>query len=197
MEVKAQVKHLRMSPRKVRLVVNVIRGRAVQEALAQLKFINKQAAEPVAKLIKSAVANAEHNFELDQNNLYISKIIVDEGTTLHRWLPRAHGRATPIRKKNCHIRLVLAEIKPSGKAKAKKQAITAPVKLADELKKDNQVKIKEIKQSDKAGGAIAKERVEEKGKVITDIRREGRAGHAKIEGGDKGFVRKIFRRKSG
>ena len=92
MEIKAKLKYLKISPRKVRLVVDVIRGMEVVKALEQLQFINKRAARPVAKLINSAVANAEHNFELEKNNLYIKEIKVDEGATLHRWKPRARGR---------------------------------------------------------------------------------------------------------
>lgn len=192
MEVKAKAKHMKMSARKIRLVIDVVRGLGVNEALDQLKFINKWAAKPVAKLINSAVANAENNFELDKNNLYIKEIKADEGPTLDRWMPKAHGRATPIRKRTSHISLMLAEVKDSGERQAKKGKIEAPVKLESRPKEREGIKI-EKKQEEKAEDAI-----KEKGKVIEDIRREGRRGHAPIEGGGhKGFVAKMFRRKSG
>ncbi|MEK7203133.1 MAG: 50S ribosomal protein L22 [Patescibacteria group bacterium] len=199
MEVKAKVKHVRMSARKVRLVVNAVRGLSVERSLDLLKFTQKKSVKPVVKLLKSAMANAQNNFELDQNNLYIKTIVVDEGKALHRWLPRAHGRATPIRKKSCHINVILEEIKSSGKTKAKQQTVDAPIKLGSKLEKENKVKTKEEKgENASKPEPIDKNSLEEKGKVITDVRREGRAGHAKIEGGNfKGFVKKMFRRKSG
>lgn len=198
MEVKAKAKHIKTSPRKVRLVVDTVRKLTVGRSLDVLKFINKKAAKPVVKLLKSAMANAQHNFELDVDNLYIKTITVDEAQTLHRWLPRAHGRATPIRKKTCHINLVLDEIKPSGERKIKKQEIEAPVKLGSQPAKDNKIKIEE-KGKDFGKLEINNEQqLDEKGKVISDVRREGRAGHSKIEGGSsKGFMNKMFRRKSG
>ncbi len=192
MEVSASAKHIKMSARKIRLVIDVVRGLGVNEALDQLRFINKWAAKPVAKLINSAVANAENSFELDKNNLFIKEIKADEGQVLRRWMPKAHGRATPIRKRTSHISLMLAEVKDSGKKQAKKGKIEAPVKLESRPKEDEGIKTKE-KEAEKAKDAI-----EEKGKVIEDIRREGRHGHAPIEGGGhKGFVAKMFRRKSG
>lgn len=198
MEVKAKARHIKTSPRKVRLVVDTVRKLTVVRSLDVLKFINKKAAKPVVKLLKSAMANAQHNFELDVDNLYIKTITVDEAQTLHRWLPRAHGRATPIRKKTCHINLVLDEIKPSGEKKIKKQEIEAPVKLGSQPAKDNKIKIEE-KGKDFGKLEIDNEQQsDEKGKIISDVRREGRVGHSKIEGGgSKGFMNKMFRRKSG
>ncbi len=193
MEVKAKIKNIRMSPRKIRLVVDAVRGLRVEESLNQLRFIKKLAARPVAKLVNSAIANAEHNFDLDKNNLYIKKITVNEGTALKRWMPKAHGRATPIRKRASHVEVLLGEIKESGRQGAKKIKIEAPVKLAGKHKEDEGVKIKEKEEKE----IVAGEKVE-KGKKIVDPRMEGRHGHAKIEGGGhKGFVSRMFRRKSG
>lgn len=129
MEVKASLKNLRMSPRKVRLVIDVIRKMSVSEALDQLKFVNKLAAEPIAKLIKSAVANAENTYSLDKNNLFIKEIRSDEGIMLKRWMPRAHGRATSLRKRGCHLTLTLGEIKDSGPKEKKVVKTQEPVKL--------------------------------------------------------------------
>jgi large subunit ribosomal protein L22 len=194
MEVKAKTKFIRMSPTKIRLVANLIQKMPVEKALNQLQFINKWASVPVANLIKSAMANAVHNFELDKDNLFIKELTVNQGPTLKRSMPRAHGRATPIRKRTSHINLVLGEIKVSGITKAKKQTIAAPVKLGEQPKKEASVKLKD---SIKTEAAEPKDDVaKEKGKVIVDPRMDGRGGHAKIEGG-KGFTTKMFRRKSG
>lgn len=193
MEVKAKVKFIRMSPIKMRLVANLIKKLPVDKALDQLQFINKLAARPIAKLVKSAIANAEHNFELAKDNLFIKEITVGGGPTLKRWLPRAHGRATPIRKRTSHVNLVLSEIKASGIVASKKQSLAAPLKLETRPKSESAVKIKEPSKPEK------NVEIKEEGKVIVDPRMEGRGGHAKIEGGGgkKGFVGKMFRRKSG
>lgn len=107
MSVTAKLKHLRISPRKVRLVANLIKGMRAEEAEVRLRFLPKRAARPILKLLNSAIANAEHNFNLAKENFYISKIIVEEGPSLKRWLPRAMGRATPILKRTSHIALFL------------------------------------------------------------------------------------------
>lgn len=193
MEVKAKLKFIRMPSTKIRLLANLIKKLPVGKALDQLQFINKLAARPVAKLIKSAIANAEHNFELAEDNLFIKEITVGEGPTLKRWLPRAHGRATPIRKRTSHINLVLGEIKASGVKMSKKRNLEAPIKLEAQPKKESAVKIKDSAKPEKEKNIAIKE----EGKVIVDPRMEGRGGHAKIEGGSKGFVGKMFRRKSG
>lgn len=98
-----------MSPRKVRLIVDLVRGMKVQQALAQLKFLNKAASEPVYKVIASAAANARNNFKLEPARLFIKTITADGGPVLHRFRPRAFGRAAPIRKRTTHIRVILEE----------------------------------------------------------------------------------------
>jgi large subunit ribosomal protein L22 len=196
MEVKASLKHLRMSPRKIRLVIDVIRKMPVTAALDQLRFINKLAAEPLAKLIKSAIANAENTFNLQRDNLYIKEIRSDEGVMLKRWMPRAHGRATSIRKRGCHVYLVLAEIKVSGQTAKKVVKIADPVKLEKLAQDGEKALAKTVKAKKESKDAKAKELTAEKGKEIVDPRMEGHHAHAKIEGG-KGFSGKMFRRKSG
>ncbi len=104
----AKLRSLRISPRKVRLVVDLVRGRELNDALLQLEFSIKHAAKPVLKLLKSAIANAVHNHNIDESTLVIEKITVDGGPTLHRFTPRAMGRAFKIRKRTSHITLVLA-----------------------------------------------------------------------------------------
>jgi len=98
-----------MSPYKVRQVLGLIRGLPVQEADQLLSFTNRAAAEPVRKVLRSAVANAEHNHALDADELIVAEAYADEGPTLRRWRPRARGRATRIRKRTSHITVVVAE----------------------------------------------------------------------------------------
>ncbi|OTA40777.1 MAG: 50S ribosomal protein L22 [Symbiobacterium thermophilum] len=109
MEVKASARFVRIAPRKVRVVIDLVRGKSVNEALALLKFIPKRASEPVAKVIASAAANAEHNFNLNKDNLYIAKAYVDQGPTLKRYHPRQRGQAFPILKRTSHITVVVKE----------------------------------------------------------------------------------------
>ncbi|WP_054671379.1 50S ribosomal protein L22 [Lentilactobacillus senioris] len=108
----ATAKTVRIAARKVRLVVDLVRGKSVAEALAILKFTPPRGASPVvAKVLNSAVANAENNFDLDSQDLYISKAIVNEGPTLKRFRPRAKGSASPINKRTSHITIVVSEKK--------------------------------------------------------------------------------------
>jgi len=109
-EVRAIVKYVPMSPRKVRLVVNQVRGLAADQALAILKFTHKAAAKPVVKLIESAVANAEENYGLSSEDLYISQIFADVGPTHKRWKAGARGRVKPRLKRSSHITVVLEEM---------------------------------------------------------------------------------------
>ncbi|EKD75901.1 MAG: hypothetical protein ACD_43C00281G0010 [uncultured bacterium] len=110
MEVTAQLRQLRIAPRKVRLVVNLVRGMTVVQAERQLQFMNKASALPLLKLLRSAVANAEQH-KLNKAQLSIKSITVGDGLTLKRWQPRAMGRATPIRKRSSHVKITLWEKK--------------------------------------------------------------------------------------
>src|SRR3984885_15297177 len=105
-EAKAIARTVRIAPRKVRLVVDLIRGKQIGEAVAILRHTPRAASPVVEKVLKSAVANAEHNYDLDVNNLVISEVFVDEGPTLKRFRPRAQGRASAINKRTSHITLV-------------------------------------------------------------------------------------------
>ncbi len=192
MQVTAKLNNLRMSAKKARLVAGLVRGAQVDKGLAQIKFVSKSAAAPVAKLINSAVANAEHNFNLEKSNLYIKEIKVDEGKPLKRWMPKAHGRATTLKKHSCHITLVLAELKESGAAKPRTVKIEAPVRIGTKPKEDEGVKVGKKEKEEPAA-----ETEKEHGKLEPAIKPEGRRGHGKVEGGKKGFVGKLFQRKSG
>lgn len=103
----ARLRNLRIAPRKVRLVADLIRGKNVLKARSLLKFTIKRAALPVSKMLQSAATSAKNQFEVEDQNLFITKITVDEGRKLKRWDPRSRGRAYPIQKKTSHITLVL------------------------------------------------------------------------------------------
>lgn len=124
MEVKASLKYLRISPRKTRLVINLIKGLPAGEAEQQLIHLAKRSKEPVLKLLRSAIANAEHNFQLDKDNLYVKIARVDEGPTLKRWRPRARGVAAPINKRMSHLVIILDEITEKSKQKKVIKKIT-------------------------------------------------------------------------
>jgi large subunit ribosomal protein L22 len=109
MKAHAQAKHVRQSPYKVRRVLDLVRGLPVDEARSVLEFTNRRSADTIKKVLDSAVANAEHNFALDADELFVAEAYADEGPTLKRWRPRARGRATRIRKRTSHITIVVAD----------------------------------------------------------------------------------------
>ncbi len=193
-EISAKAKFLKISSKKVRLVLDVVRGMRAEEAQNQLRFIPKKASKYILKLLNSAIANAEHNFNLKKENLYIKKIIANEGPTLKRWMPKAYGRATVIRKRSSHIEIVLAGKVESGLA-AKKKTMAKPVSVKSELKK-GEIPSVEINEEKKV---LEKEGYKPE---IIDANREGKHRHReqidrikKNEG--KTFLKRIFRRKSG
>lgn len=108
MDVVAKLRYLRISPRKVRLVLDLVRGKDLAIAETQLQYLPKASSRPLMKLLKSAAANAEHNFKLDRKGLYIKQAFADEGPKLKRYQPHAMGRATEIRKRSSHVTVVLA-----------------------------------------------------------------------------------------
>ncbi|MBD2314230.1 50S ribosomal protein L22 [Desertifilum sp. FACHB-1129] len=109
-ETKAIARYIRMSPHKVRRVLDQIRGRSYREALIILEFMPYRACQPVLKVLRSAVANAEHNEGLDPTNLVVSQAFADAGPVLKRYRPRAQGRAYQIRKPTCHITVAVAPV---------------------------------------------------------------------------------------
>jgi len=122
MEIKAKLSNLRIAPRKVRLVADAIRNKKAVEAESILGFAVKKGAQPILKLLNSATNSAKTNYQIEKENLYIFKILVDEGPKYKRWMPRARGRASEIMKRTSHVTLVLKEIKDSGnKAKSAKK----------------------------------------------------------------------------
>lgn len=135
------MRYLRISPRKVRLVTDLIKGLTAEEAERQLRFLTKKAARPILKLLNSAVANAQNDTNLTKESLEIANIIVEGGPVLKRWRARAMGRATPIMKRTSHITLIL-EGKPSlrktveekGEKPVKKELIEEVQKVAETSK---------------------------------------------------------------
>ena len=123
MKVISKLRHLRISPRKVRLVVDLIRKKKAEEAQKILDFTIKKGSGPLIKLLKTALADAKNNFQLETTNLYISKITVDQGPTNKRWRPRSRGMANPINKRTSHITLVLEEIEPGKKLREVKKEV--------------------------------------------------------------------------
>ena len=121
--VKATLQNYRQSPRKVRLVADLVRGKKVDRALGALGFLSKRASDPVRGVIEAALANAKNNFQLNTENLFVNEIRVDEGVVLKRRMPRARGTAYPIKKRTSHITVVLGEqIMQKGSLKLKKIA---------------------------------------------------------------------------
>ncbi len=143
----AKLKYLRIAPRKVRLVGDSIKGKKTEEAKDILRFTLKKGADPFLKLLNSAVANAQVNFQADPSNLYISEILVDEGPKYKRWRPRARGQAYPIQKKTSHITIFLSELE-----KGKKKEIVSKKEEKKEIKEEKKSikpKIEKIKEEKK------------------------------------------------
>jgi large subunit ribosomal protein L22 len=192
MEVKAQLNNLRRSPRKIRLVAKMLSGIDVKEAENQLKFLVKGSALSFEKLLKSAISNAENNFGLSKDNLYIKNIAVNEGKKLKRWLPRAYGRASLILKRSSHIEMTLAErVEGKDRKKLEKKHEIKDVK-PEEIKKKAEKGEEEIKEptfAEVSAGREKKEMIKEKEeKEFVDEKKKV------VE--SKGFLKRVFRRKS-
>lgn len=192
MDVRATLKHLRLSPRKVRIIADVVRGLDLTDALNRLSLINKRPVRPLMKLLQSALANAEHNCELKKENLFVKEIRVDSGATLYRWMPKAFGRATPLRKKTAYIYVVLGEKKES-KVKAKKTKKIATVTVDE---KSGDAPVEKVSNETANHG----ENVDSKKGDIFDVTHKGgfRDEHQRPKNvrKEKGAFKKMFRRKS-
>lgn len=181
MKVRAELNYLRIAPRKVRLVSGLIRGMTIQKAEAELRFLPKRSSLPLLKLLKSAVANAEHNFNLEKQGLVISEIRVDQGPVLKRFRARAFGKAAQILKRTSHVSLVLE----SKAAKVTKEAkATNVAKTAEEMNAVNVVKETKVAENDT-------ERTE-KHSIRAAMKKERSGARQKT----KGFVRRMFQRKA-
>ncbi|HCC22730.1 TPA: 50S ribosomal protein L22 [Candidatus Falkowbacteria bacterium] len=196
MDVKAKAKFVRIAPRKARLVVDLVRGADVIEAIGQLTFNAKKSSPIVLKLLNSALANAEHNHNLQRNNLYIKEITVNDGPTYKRWMPRAFGRATPLRKRTSHIEVVLSEKVPSTEPKVKaKEQPDAPVEVKPSAVKKTRKPETVIESEVNTGSQDAE------GQEVVDVRMQGKHRHQENQDArtrhEKSFLKKMFRRKSG
>ena len=188
-EIRASLYNIRMSPRKVRLVANLISRMPATKAKAQLTFLVKKPAPLILKLLNSAVANAKHNFQLEEDNLRVEKIVVQAGATLKRWLPRAMGRASAIRKRTCSIILWLGEIDKTAKPK-KKNVKPEVLKEGEVLSRAKSTRVEKVE---------TEEADDKKGKEIPPARPYGASGEAKKRNFSRqtvGNLKKVFRRKS-
>jgi len=185
MKVIASLKNLRMSPRKVRLVTRSVVGMNCDQALIQLQHLVKKTSNPLEKLVRSAVANAENNFGLDKGNLFVSNIQVGGGASLKRWLPRAQGRATLILKRTSSIKLELEERVEGKNRKSKEQ-----------MEKERAEKEKLAGKALKDEEAQVEQEVGEKKNAVkkTVVKKEA---PKKGQQADNGFLNKVFQRKSG
>jgi len=176
MEIKAQLKFLKISPRKVRAVLDQVRYLSIAQIEAQLLISKKRAAKPILKLFLSALANAQNSYSFRKEDLLLKRIEANEGPTLHRWFPRAFGRAAPIRKRSTHLTIIL---------EPKKGA--APIKKTSGRQETKKEKVEEIKKITDY----------EKDKKINKQKTENKKEKSeRSKGPRKGFMKKIFSRKS-
>ena len=199
MPVIAKLNYLRIAPRKVRLAADLIRGKSVGEAQNILNFTTKKSVQPVLKLLKSAINSAKNNFQLEESNLYISKITVDEGPKYKRFFPRARGQAYEIQKKTSHITIMLDELRSSPsfraaktKVEKKKSSLSPPFAAARAL--DEAVKKPKKRAKKGKEAAVKSEEVIEK---IPKMEKPKFAPKTEIQRPrvEKG-LRRIFRRKA-
>lgn len=189
MEITAKLSHLRISPRKVRVVANLVKGLDVAQAEQQLMFNSRRASRSLLKLLHSATANAKHNFNLTKENLYVSNIRVDQGPALKRWRARAMGRGAQILKRTSYVLLILTPKTEtdSGKRKVKNQKPEVEARLSQ------------------APGVVPKEKTitpdkktaidkTDKKWASAKLRQEKKRFHSADK--FKGAAQKVFRRKS-
>jgi large subunit ribosomal protein L22 len=175
MKASAHLRYLNISPRKVRIVVDALRGLKAEDALNKLRFIEKRAAYPLTKLVKSAIANAEHNLSLDRSTLRIEKFTVDGGPMLKRFRPKALGRVAPIQRKTSHVTIILEGERMS------REKIKQRDKGSETVAETTKIETPEKKDSHKALS-----RDEKKFEVEKKVGQEKKSS----------FARRIFRRKS-
>jgi len=171
LELKFIARFIKISPSKVRLVADMLRGKSVDEALSRLRFVTKSSVEPLIKLISSGAASAQHDFQYSRKDLVVKTIMVNEGPKLKRFRPRAYGRSAMIRKRSSHIELVL-----QVKAGAKKMAISG---------KSATAKAAEVKM-------VAPEDVKKQLEGVGQKQTADQTGQKK-----SGFLKKVFSRKTG
>lgn len=197
MHVTAHLRYLRMSPRKVRLVTDLVKGMDVSEADAQLAHRSRAAVAPLRKLLHSAIANAEHNFKLQAGNLFVQEITVNQGPTLKRFRARAFGRAATIRKRSSHVTVVLGERVPTV-ATSHQPPATSPV--PPPVVSERPKVAREPTHAHGGADVTPGQRVEEKEPF--DVRRKGKHRHRQHQDARSGkrpggFFKRLFTRRLG
>ena len=185
MKVSAKLNNLRMPNRKVKLVADLIIGMDAKDALNQLDATVKKTSPFMIKLLESAISNGENNFGIDRNNMYVFDVVVKEGMTLKRWMPKAHGRATPIRKRSSHIEIILEE-RVEGKGRKTKKELEAEKQARIEAKKKKEEEVMKEENKEKPVATVKEAKVKESAK-----------NKQAAEAPNAGWANKIFRRKSG
>jgi large subunit ribosomal protein L22 len=190
MKITATLKNLRISPRKVRLVTDSIIGMDANTALVQLKRVVKKTSLPIEKLLSSALTNAENNFGLDRDNMFVRSVLVGEGTRLRRWLPRAQGRATLILKRSSHVKLELEE-RVEGKNRKSEQQM-------EKLRKDREAARKKMvkEESEKAEKDMNEAEMQAEKTETMPAKKIAMQKETAKKGQDSGFLKKVFQRKS-
>jgi len=185
MKVSAKLKNLRIAPRKVRLTSNLIKGMDAAAAMNQLEAHVKRSNPYMQKLLESAISNGENNFGLDKNNLYVLDIIVNAGSTLKRWMPKAYGRAGQILKRTSKIEIILEERVEGKGRKSKEQMEKEKQSRFEEKKKAEKAASKEVEEDEKKEEkSEAKNKTAENKELSKKVEKKG------------GITSKIFRRKS-
>lgn len=189
MKVSAKLNYIRISPRKVRIMVSLIKGLGSHEAVSQLERTVKRSSVPLKKLLQSAMHNGENNFGIDKDNMYVHEVKVGEGPTLKRWMPRAFGRAAQIRKRTSKIEIILDEIIEGAGRKTKEQMEEEKKKRMAEKEKREQALRREQEQAQKESkqsisGALDKKKEER------ELKKDQNTS------GKKSWVSRVFRRKS-
>ncbi|MBI4272718.1 50S ribosomal protein L22 [Candidatus Uhrbacteria bacterium] len=195
MDIRAYNRNVRQSARKVRLIADLVRGMDSPQALDQLRLHTRIARIPIEKVLRSALANAEHNFHINSEDTFVKTITVDQGTPLKRWRPRAFGRAAPIAKHSCHITLILGE-KPGARKSAPKPVAQETVIQDSGLAASQDVQpFTDVSVHQTSSGTL-----EHKSEAF-DARRAGRheldQKNNKETKKQKGFLKKVFNRKAG
>lgn len=142
MNIQVKLNNFRTSPKKVRQVADLIRGKNALEAQTMLSFTVNKSSKPVLKLLNSAIASAKNDLHLDETNMFVSKITVDEGPKLKRWHPMSRGRAYPIIKRSSHVILVLSEKNPTINNEVKKEEVKKEEKAVKPVKKIAKPRVK-------------------------------------------------------
>ncbi|MEK7598379.1 MAG: 50S ribosomal protein L22 [Patescibacteria group bacterium] len=191
MQVSAKLNNLRVAPRKIRLVTNLIKKMDVEDAINQLDVTIKKGSAPIKKLLLSAISNGESNFGINKSNMYVLDVIVGAGPTLKRWMPKAYGRAGQILKRTSRIELILEERVEGKGRKTKEQLEKERQKKAEEKKKVEKERAKERKEAEKSLDKTSPEGKTKQAEKIKDKENPRKATDKK-----GGWGSKIFRRKS-